>query len=370
MVGIEFRKGKFQLFHSVFSKGQFKRNSLRRHLSVEMEVDRFSASKYSTAANKALNKWQNPVVHDGSLGQGGFEINTNPCNGDLFLDHMKELCDGLAAIDAACSASCGIHVHVNVKGTPLVKEDGTPILRGGEMVYDQRSAYTHYDLRRLILLYYFIEPAVYGLCAPARLSSRYAKPCGSFYLSKNKTPKDFRKDGVVKMYREGEPLPKGYSPDNPRPKGEKVKTLVKYADDGSPVYAMVSRKPKTQFRNVGNAITATKKEKYNKIRYNSLNLHSFFMRGTIEFRHKEGSVSYNEVTNWALICGQIVEAAAKLTEAQIKALPRNPREALLAILTPELQQYAQRKWEAQDMEQPRFKQMIEEQWQGKINYEV
>jgi hypothetical protein len=373
VVGVEHRKGEFTMYHSVYSKGQFKRNSLRRHLSVELEVDRLNGRMYSGNVNKALDKWKDPVVSDGSLTNDesqSFEINTNPSNGDLFLDHIKELCDGLAEVQARCTTACGLHVHINVKGTPLVKEDGTAITRNGEMVYDHRSAYTHYDLRRLILLYYFIEPAVYGLCAPARLTSRYAKPCGSFYLTKNSDPKNFRKDIAVKMYRGGEAFPKGFDPNAPRPKVKKVKQVINYDRDGEPVYGWVSPKVKSEFRRIGQSINSTKKEKYHKIRYNSLNLHSFFMRGTVEFRHKEGTVSYDEITNWALVCGHIVDAAARMTEAQIRELPKNPRQALLAILPLDLQQYCERKWAVQDAEQPRFQQMIDEQWRGQITYEV
>lgn len=369
VIGVDFRSGKFQLFHSVFGKGQFKRNPLRRHLSVEMEVDRYSRDMYSTKVNKALDKWQDPVVQDGSV-RDGFEINTNPCNGDLFLDHIYELCEGLRDIQAGCTTACGIHVHVNVKGTPLVKEDGTPVMKNNDMVYDHRSAYTHYDLRRLIMLYYFIEPAVYGLCSPARLSSKYAKPCGKFYLTKNTSSKDFRKDIAVKMYRGGRPLPQGFDPNKPKKVLKKQRTVIRFAENGDPVYGFVTPKRNTEFKQIGREITSVKAQKYHAIRYNSLNLHSFFMRGTVEFRHKEGSVDFNEISNWALICGYIVEAASKMTEQQIKDLPKDPRKALLAILPTDLQQFCERKWEAQDKEQPRFKQMVEETWGGQINYEV
>lgn len=358
--GVPFRKGKFTMYHSVFAKGQFKRNPMRRHISVEIEVDAFDAYS-SKQLNTVLNKWKDPVVSDGSL-HNGFEINTNPCNGDVYLDHMKDLCDGLAAMSAGCTVSCGLHVHVNVKGTPLIKNDGTPITRHGEQVYDPRSAYTHYDLRRLIMLYYLVEPAIYGLVAPQRLESRYAKPCGKFYMTNKTTPKDFRKEQVVKLYREGRPLPERVLTNGGVVK--RTRKIVSWDSRGEPVYKLVSETttPNNTFKQTGTAITTSKAAKYQAVRYYALNLHSFFVRGTVEFRHKEGTVDYNEIVNWSLICAQVVDQASKMTEQQIKELPIEPRAALLAILTPELKQYAERKWAVQDETIPRFQQMIAARW--------
>lgn len=363
MTGVEFRSGKFTMFHSVFAKGQFKRNPLRRHISVEMEVDRISSQRRSTLVNNALNKWKDPVVRDGSLGGSGFEINTNPCNGDLFLEHIKELCDGLAAVKGGCSTACGLHVHINVKGTPLVKDDGTVITdQDGNMMYDQRSAYTHYDLRRLVMLYYRVEPAMFGLVSPVRLTSRYSQPCGKFYLTKHTNPKDYRKIQLTRMYGERD------LPENTRgKKGKKekvklVKKLVSYDEAGRPVYKMVPSKKYSNYRQVGEKLAKVKTHKYEDVRYKALNLHSFFMRGTVEFRHKEGTVDYNEIINWALICGHVVEAASKMSEVQIKGLPKDPREALLAVIPKELHEYAKRKWAQQEQETPRFKQMIADAW--------
>jgi hypothetical protein len=363
MTGVDFRNGKFQMFHSVFAKGQFKRNPLRRHISVEMEVDKVDRNRRSTKVNNAINKWKDPVVRDGSLDEGGFEINTNPCNGDMFLTHIKELCDGLADIKAGCSTSCGMHVHINVKGTPLVKDDGTVITNSqGDMVYDQRSAYTHYDLRRLVMLYYRVEQAMFGLVNPVRLESRYSRPCGRFYLTKQTNPKDFRKEQLSKMYRDGAKLPENTrGKDKKKLPVKKVRKLIRYDETGAPVYAMVpERKKSEEYRKIGAALAKTKSHKYEDVRYKALNLHSFFMRGTVEFRHKEGTTDYNEIVNWALICGHVVEAASKMSEQQIRQLPRDSREALLAILPRELQEYAKTKWEQQDNEMPRFKQMIQD----------
>jgi hypothetical protein len=45
------------------------------------------------------------------------------------------------------------------------------------------------------------------------------------------------------------------------------------------------------------------------IRYRGLNLHSWFYQGTLEFRHHEGSTDWEEIVNWAMFCGFIVDLA-------------------------------------------------------------
>jgi hypothetical protein len=355
MTGVTLRSGKFTLFHSVFAKGQFKRNPLRRHLSCEIEVDGVDFRTNSRQANLALDKWKDAVVRDGSLSGDGFEINTNPTNGDLFLDHITEVCNGLTAINGITNSRCGLHVHVNVKGMPLFKDDGTSVKdKDGLDVFDPRTAYTHYDLRRLVLLYYRVEPAMFGLCDPSRITSRYSKPCGKFYMTKHTTPKEFRKDVVKRFYRENRELPTATA----RPM---TRQLVR-DEDGRERIANLPIKG--VFKQLGAELRDAKQRKYAEVRYNALNLHSFFMRGTVEFRHREGTINPDEIINWSLICGHVVDAASRLSEKEIKALPIDPRQALLAILPDNLKQYAERKWAANEQMMPRLKQIIAETWSG------
>jgi hypothetical protein len=329
------------MYDAIFAKGEFKKNPLRRHISVEMEVDKFDGYTFSGVVNKTLDKWKDPVVADGSIGNG-FEINTNPANGDVFLRHIKEICDGLEIIKAGCSSACGLHVHVNVKGNTLLKPDGTPIGLDpdGNPLVDPRSAYTHYDLRRLTLLYYRTEQALFGLCHPSRLTNRYCIVCGKYYLEKSTQPKDFRKKITEKLYANESGLvlsPEAKTDRN----GQKIKP---------------------NYKAIGNSLKSMKTEKYRSIRYKALNLHSFFLRGTVEFRHHEGTVDYNTITGWSLTCATLVDMASKLGEKQINDLPTDSREALLAILPDNLKAYAKQTWEKNDNTTPRFKQLIEETW--------
>jgi hypothetical protein len=329
------------MFTGVFAKGEFKQNPLRRHLSVEMEVNVYNGEN-SKVVNEVLDKWEDGVVSDGSIGREGFEINTNPTNGDLFVKHITEICDGLALIGGGCTTACGLHVHVNVKGTPLYRADGSPLLDADKnQQFDPRTAYTHYDLRRLILLYHKVEPALFSLCTPQRLDGRYSQICGKYYLTKQSDPKGFRKDLVTKMYRGGESLPAPVTT-GLRPARERGSDFMRLA---------------------GNDLKAKKKTKYQEVRYKALNLHSFFLRGTIEFRHKEGTVNASEVINWALVCGNLVDQASRMTEKQIELLPKSSSQALIEIMPGNLQDWIKEKLALQEKLIPRFKAMIADKWQ-------
>jgi hypothetical protein len=339
VVGVEYRQGKFELHNSVFGKGEFKRNPNRRHISVEIEVDSFNSSRYSTAINLALDKWRDAVVRDGSI-PGGFEINTNPANGDKFLEHVKDICDGLAAINSNCSPACGLHVHVNCKGLPLLDKQGKLLLdQSGNPVFDAKDAFTHYDLRRVVDLYAKVEKAMFALCHPLRVTSRYAVPCGTYYSTKDISPKMFRQNMVAKLYRNGKAIPDG------------VKIKLK----------------KNEGRIQGNDLKNKKQAKYQEVRYKALNLHSYFMRGTIEFRHHEGTVDYDTITNWALICATVVDRASKMSDSDIKTLPAMSKDALRAILPENLRKYAEETWRKHEKEPARIRKTFDDTWANLAN---
>jgi hypothetical protein len=262
---------------------QFKTNTLKRHLSVEIEVDQVGNASDGAKLKSAV--FGDAVTADGSL-HGGFahEVNTMPRNGDQFLKHIKEITDGYAELAAACSIDCGLHVHVNC------------------------SDLNFYDLRRVILLYAKVERALFELCADTRLHSQYSMPCGTEYRNMSPDPAIFRRQLLGTFY------------------GDDNKLL-----------------PKKGQRDVPDA----KRDKHhtNK-RYRALNVHSYFMRKTLEFRHHEGSVDYNEITNWAMICGHVIDSAVRLAEAKITALPTNPFTALMAVLPENLQAHCRGKWGA------------------------
>ena len=286
------------------SRTQFKLNTLRRHISVEMEVD---GAEKKTDPNdvlqKVINKWGDSVVEDGSLsGWAAHEVNTQPTNGDRFLEHIKQLCDGYKAVEASCSADCGLHVHINCKDLSF------------------------YDMRKVLAVYARTERALFGLCAQNRLDGSYSKVCGYNYLNMSPHPSVFKRQLLSFLY------------------------VSKYE--------LIAEKPKKQ---VGERIKEAKSDKADglidhSVRYRALNIHSFFHRGSIEFRHHEGTVDYDEIINWSMVCGHLIESATRMSEAQIMRLPVDPHEALLAIVPAKLHEYMHKKWQTKHVPASIFEQ--------------
>lgn len=286
------------------SRANLKRLNNPRLIGMEPEISGITKLGSSKDLFASLEKWGDSVVPDGSIGDQptSFEINTQPSGGDLFLDHTKELFDGLKKMGAAPSQKCGCHVHIDC------------------------SDYTMYDLRRLIDLYTRVERALFDLCHPYRLNYRYAKVTGSFLKSTGLivNPKQFREALNKKLYSDnmdGLRSVEGayYSSESKESKHRIIKRQAKGLEDA-------------------------KKYKGNPHRYNAFNVHSFFMRKTIEFRHHEGTADYETIVGWSLVLQELVSSALRMTNAQVAALPRNSKKALIAVLPERLHPYLYEKW--------------------------
>jgi hypothetical protein len=59
------------------------------------------------------------VVGDGSLSGNGLEFVSPILKGQDGLDQVRKICAGLVSIGATINSSCGMHVHVGVRGEPV-----------------------------------------------------------------------------------------------------------------------------------------------------------------------------------------------------------------------------------------------------------
>lgn len=89
---------------------------------------------------------------------------------------------------------------------------------------------------------------------------------------------------------------------------------------------------------------SNKRDKYDSRRYSALNLHSYFYRGTIEFRHHSGSINYTKIKNWINILHLLVSKGLETSDGQIKKLRKETktkrREYFLnKVLNKELAEY-------------------------------
>lgn len=141
------------------------------------------------------------------------------------------------------------------------------------------------DIRRLMRVYAIIEPALFAMVPPSRRASSYCHPCGSKYGADSpiKSTRDLRHDVATKVY--------------------------------------------------GSSNTRTRKtSKYDCSRYAALNLHSWFLRGTVECRLAAGTTSADKVKSWAILWASIVDFAATKTDREIDALRSADGDVSYAVL--------------------------------------
>jgi Putative amidoligase enzyme len=323
-----------------------------RLIGVELEVNGVGRSGYRKAKplNQALTKWRSSVVRDGSIGSlpEAFEINAQPSAGDLFLDQMKDLTEGLRIhLDGNTpNEKCGIHVHIDA------------------------SDLTVYDLSRLVRVYRKVERAMYGLVHPRRLcgeGARYCIPCGKELYDKtyNVDPLKFRRALVGLLYNQGQDPTTSFENYAAHYFGKRMSQLSPEEKKHTLKHAPVE---------FAKQLKKNKEHKYRDVRYKSLNLHSYFLRKTIEFRHHHGSIDYDEIVGWGQVCQELVTFSQRLSGGGsqtvnqfIESLPRNSRKSLLAIMPNHLHPYMIKQWKVNDDIATRLyglhhKQTVENTW--------
>ncbi len=280
--GIHFGLGTELFFHEPSIK-QVSKNKSKRFISAEIEVA--GARKNINLINDVVYKWKGNIVQDASLNHTtGFEINTAPAGGDLFLDQINDICGVIKESKGVIDKQCGLHVHIDAR----------------DMKY--------FDIRRLIKYYSIIEPVLFGMVPASRRASKYCIPCGDQY--------------VVNIERFGFEK-KRFSFFKKKDAVKKRKTSSSAALKQSIIYSVYGNIPDKSFEK-------KRTDKYGTFRYNALNLHSWFFRGTIECRLFPGSVDAIEITNWGMMWACILDYVSKATDKDIEALEKHKRyDALL-----------------------------------------
>lgn len=245
-------------------------------------------------------------VHDGSITAGGREMMLQPLFGDNFVQGISALAGEFERYGFQADNSCGLHVHVGVPDW------------GAQ------------ELRKLILLYHKYENLFYQLVAPGRDGWRDQRGERKYYakrwdwkapwyaeLSRKSTGQEIRRWIVESLYKEALQHHEG-------PNYETQRVKVKSVFNGGHSYCLWPQKPEVTphgYRNMPNISG----HKYEACRYYGLNLHTFFQRNTVEFRHHEGTVAVDKLLYWPLWCGWFVELASQLTLTEIENLSTVPQ---------------------------------------------
>jgi hypothetical protein len=295
-------------FHTP-DRHQLKNNPSPRYLSPEIEIYKL-VSRGRNGLGKKISKvvydWGGRIVHDGSLGSQGFEINPAPAGGDLFLLQMKEIFSALEEAEAYVNEKCGMHVHINARD------------------------FTAYDIRRLVKYYAIVEDVLFGMVDEDRRENDYCRPCAENYMKWINKPvtssREIRTNLMKAVYNHNF---NGGMRRNPILKRDK-KTGSKrnaYRADGT---IKLRKRP----RMIGDRNFASGKQtKDYGDRYQALNLVSWFYRGTVECRLFPGTVDYVEATNWCMMWACILDFVFRSSDNEIAKLDqRKKKSALLAAL--------------------------------------
>ena len=256
---------------ATFHKGDtFKGNPSRRFIAVEIEVAK-SGYNSRQEIDPEIRGWAGAaLVSDGSLPDGGYEINTAPTSGDLFVRKVESLCAALGRASASITKECGLHVHVDARRM------------------------TYRSMRRLVRLYEQVEEAMFAMVPASRKNNLYCRRVSGRYSRSL-----------------------SLSPATPyRAKAEVVEAV--YCVDVRDRYGKET-------------FSRRSKSKYDDARYGAMNVHSWFYRGTVEFRLAAGTTNATKIVNWALLCASLLDWAEKHTDEELAALPSDSLEALLAV---------------------------------------
>ena len=242
--------------------------------------------------------------HDGSVRGAATEAVLNPLVGDQFLQGLGWLSKYFIDVGAQVDDSCGLHVHVGA-------QDLGP-----------------YELRRVVALYQKCQQDIYGKMIPP--SRQKPSPVnGKYYCAPYtmdhrwwnglwacKTPSALREyifmwtfKGTIRSSDTGFDRDK-FRKMSPQAKGKAVAEWKAMNRQGAKVTKYVYPE-----------LPERRRQKYQiPSRYYGLNIHSWFQRGTIEFRHYPGTLNPDELISWPLMCGWLVQLGSALRDEEVKAI--------------------------------------------------
>jgi hypothetical protein len=241
-------------------------------------------------------------VHDGSITAGGQELVLSPIIGDNFIQGVTALAGEFERYGFQADSSCGLHVHVGV------------------------GDWTAFELRRLVVLYHKFENLFYQLVAKGRDGYRLVRDERKYYakrwefeqgwidaLMSQKEPSNIRRMIIQSLYKD-----RLLSHIDREGRHAKFKYHTEFNNGHlySPWPPKIEKVKEYGFRNMAQIAA----HKYEACRYFGLNLHTYFQRHTVEYRHHEGTVALDKLLYWPLWCGWFTELASQLNDLEISRL--------------------------------------------------
>jgi hypothetical protein len=221
------------------------------------------------------DRWDIAVVEDGSI--EGVELNTAPASGHMFTNQLRELCTALNTSDTTVNDSCGLHVHVNAQDMTWI------------------------GMRRLLLVWAHIEPAVFATVPKDRRSNVYCRPLAE-QVRRYLSIKDKHTEAKAR--------------------------ILAIRDDSMPAASDL----KTHDRNMASPVRKpeNRRDKHDVpgSRYYAMNIQAWWVHGTVEFRLHSGTTDFVKIHNWSITLANLVERCKNMTDADVAAvLAMEPMDA-------------------------------------------
>ena len=244
-------------------------NPLRRTIGCELEI-----AEYGRFLN---GSWPDiPVTyaleHDGSVVPSGQELVTARMIGDKVPLAMGALAKHLKSSGASVNETCGFHVHVDAAEASAA------------------------DLRRILAGFWIFQDQIFdALVAPERSTNVF---CPKVRLD---DPEVFE---LMKLSSSA----------------EINNWFYRYLYGMEPSYNALwtPTQRRTAIKGFEDKLKQRKAHKYeNAARRHAINFHSWMMRGTVEFRLKEGTIDEVELINWPLWCGWFVQKFSSFQDKEL-----------------------------------------------------
>jgi hypothetical protein len=271
------RKGEIDISRYVLGEPNLHRlrTTPSRCTTVELELSKFTplSTRFTWGSCRV------DFHRDGTIrGSNPTELVLGPIAGTQLGKFQKELTSWLKKSAAEVNTSCGMHVHVDARRLDP------------------------FGMRRLLWLYKVLEPTFYSLCDKRRVTNVHCSPISplqwaGYALGDESSTSHLIKEALLIGTYVGELPPAGFD------RGLLCRELAQNRAAG---HGNNGREPN---------------------RYRSLNIHSWFYRGTLEFRQHEGCVDPQRILNWMEFCRWTVELAQRLRDCEVRDV-RTPQQFL------------------------------------------
>lgn len=218
----------------------------------------------------------------GMVADGGcFEMTTPPANGDKLVELVEMISARIRKYGAKCNGT-GAGLHTHV---------------------DCRDA-GFADMRKIIMLYGKLESGLFSIIDSRRATSGMCKPLGGAGLVMLMSDHVNYKENIIRMV---------------------------YSDSGK--------------GKGGGGSRGRGKDPQGGDRYVALNLHSWWMRGTIEFRMHHGTTKAEKMIPWGMLLCSMCDIAINRGDKEIDSWPTGLEGLLKVAPTKEVKEWVQQRWD-------------------------